>query len=110
MAGNAVDRSRVAERLRAAFAGLQELQHLKEKQGDMVQRALCMDMDMDMDMDTGREHAPSDVCLHQRDEDTNRAEEQQRLEATLTALKQQLVRRKKERKVVVGARGSIIAR
>lgn len=85
--GNAVDRGRVAERLRAAFAGLQELQHLREKQGAMVHRALLIDTDTD------REHASSDVCSHQSDEDTNRAEEQQRLEATLTALKQQLVRK-----------------
>lgn len=80
----AVDRVRVAERLRAAFAGLQELQHLREKQDDMVRRALRVDAE--------REHAASGVCLHQRDEDADRAEEQQRLEATLTALKQQLVR------------------
>lgn len=94
MSGNAVvpaavDRGRVAERLRAAFAGLQELQVLREKQGDMVQRALRMDTDTDS------EHVGSDVCLHQSDDDTNRAEEQQRLEATLTALKQQLVRKTK---------------
>lgn len=81
----AVDRGRVAERLRAAFAGLKELQHLREKQGDMVQRALRMS--------TQREHAGRGVCLHQSDDDANRAEEQQRLEATLTALKQQLVRK-----------------
>lgn len=92
MSGNAVvpaalDRGRVAERLRAAFAGLQELQHLREKQGALVQRALRVDTD------TESERVGSDVCLHQGDEDTNRAEEQQRLEATLTALKQQLVRK-----------------
>ncbi|XP_053088866.1 dapper homolog 2 [Pangasianodon hypophthalmus] len=97
MSGNAVvpaavDRSRVAERLRAAFAGLQELQHLREKQGDMVQRALRMDTRTD----TQSEPAARDVCLHQSDEDTNRAEEQQRLEATLTALKQQLTRLRRQ--------------
>ncbi|KAK3553919.1 hypothetical protein QTP70_015295 [Hemibagrus guttatus] len=95
MSGNAVvpapvDRGRVAERLRAAFAGLQELQVLREKQGDMVQRALRMDTD------TKSEHAGSDVCVHQGDDDTNRAEEQQRLEATLTALKQQLTRLRRQ--------------
>ncbi|XP_053476393.1 dapper homolog 2 [Ictalurus furcatus] len=84
----AVDRGRVAERLRAAFAGLKELQHLREKQGDMVQRALRMS--------TQREHAGRGVCLHQSDDDANRAEEQQRLEATLTALKQQLTRLRRQ--------------
>lgn len=92
MFGNAVvpaamDRGRVAERLRAAFAGLQELQHLREKQGDMVQRALRLDTDTDGES----ENASIDVRLHEIGEDPNKAEEQQRLEATLTALKQQLV-------------------
>ncbi|XP_060727777.1 dapper homolog 2 [Tachysurus vachellii] len=95
MSGNAVvpaalDRGRVAERLRAAFAGLQELQHLREKQGALVQRALRVDTD------TESERVGSDVCLHQSDEDTNRAEEQQRLETTLTALKQQLTRLRRQ--------------
>ncbi|KAI5108498.1 dapper-like 2 [Silurus meridionalis] len=93
MSGNALvsaagDRGRVAERLRAAFAGLQELQHLREKQGDLVQRALRMD--------TESEHARSDECPHERDEDTNRAEEQERLETTLIALKQQLTRLRRQ--------------
>lgn len=92
MSGNGVDRGRVAERLRAAFAGLQELHHLREKQGDMVQRALHMDTDTERE----RTHTPCDACLHQSDKDTNRTDEQQRLEATLTTLKQQLVRKRKK--------------
>lgn len=91
MSGTGVDRGRVAERLRAAFAGLQELHHLREKQGDMVQRALRLDTDTEKERE--HTHTPSDVCLHQSDKDTNRTDEQQRLEATLTALKQQLVRK-----------------
>ncbi|KAF5902595.1 dapper 2, partial [Clarias magur] len=92
LAPAAVDRSRVAERLRTAFAGLQELQHLREKQGDMVQRALRMDTHTHKES----ERPSSGVCLHQSDELANRAEEQQRLEATLTALKQQLTRLRRQ--------------
>lgn len=75
-----VDRSRVGERLQAALAGLQELHLLKDRQNDMVSWALRVD----------REEPVSSVqaCL----EDPNIiGVEEQRLGATLTALKQQLV-------------------
>lgn len=63
----ALERRRAGERLRAALAGLQELEHLRERQRELVKRAL------------GTDPAP----------DQSGAEEQ-RLEATLTALKEQL--------------------
>lgn len=65
----ALERRRAGERLRAALAGLQELEHLRERQRELVKRAL------------GTDPAP----------DQSGAEEQ-RLEATLSALKEQLVR------------------
>ncbi|XP_029376996.1 dapper homolog 2 [Echeneis naucrates] len=73
-----VDRGRVGERLQAALAGLQELHLLKDRQGDMVSWALRMD----------REEPLSSVRLM--------GAEEQRLEATLTALKQQLSRLRKQ--------------
>lgn len=73
--GAGADRSRVGERLRAALAGLQELHLLKDRQGDMVSWALRMDRE-----------EPVSAGLP----DPTGAEEQ-RLEATLTTLKQQLV-------------------
>ncbi|XP_041722536.1 dapper homolog 2 [Coregonus clupeaformis] len=61
-----IDHGRVGERLQAALAGLQELHFLKEKQCDMVNWALRMDR-------TDRQGT-----------------EEQHLEATLSALKQEL--------------------
>lgn len=77
------DRGRVAERLRAALAGLHELHVLRQKQGDMVQGALRTD----------NEHPDNSEDLDLTEGTTN-TEEQLRLEATLNALKHQLVRRK----------------
>lgn len=75
-----VDRSRVGERLQAALAGLQELHLLKDRQSDMVSWALRVD----------REEPLSFVQAGPEDPNMMGVEEQ-RLEATLTALKQQLV-------------------
>lgn len=75
-----IDRGRVGERLQAALAGLQELHFLKEKQAGMVHWALRMDRE-----------EPMDSCPLNINQVPVYAEEQ-RLEATLTALKQQLVR------------------
>ena len=74
-----VDRGRVGERLQAALAGLHELHYLKEKQSDMVSWALQMD----------REEPACSPQTHT--EGPMPGPEEQRLEATLTALKQQLV-------------------
>nr|XP_060609740.1 dapper homolog 2 [Anolis sagrei ordinatus] len=63
------DRGRVSERLQAALAGLQELQVLREKQRARVRAALAM-----------------------RPEESK----EQRLEATLTALKEQLSRLRRQ--------------
>ncbi|PWA25645.1 hypothetical protein CCH79_00001309 [Gambusia affinis] len=71
-----VDRGMVRERLQAALAGLQELRLLRDRHGDMVSWALQLD----------REEPVSALYS-----DPVEAEEQ-RLEATLTALKQQLRR------------------
>lgn len=76
-----VDRSRVGERLQTVLAGLQELQLLRDRQGDMVNWALRVD----------REEPVTSVSADPEDPNLMGAEEQ-RLEATLTALKQQLVR------------------
>lgn len=75
-----VDRSRVGERLQAALAGLQELHLLKDRQSDMVSWALRVD----------REGPVSSVQTGPEDPNIMGVEEQ-RLGATLTALKQQLV-------------------
>lgn len=75
-----VDRSRVGERLQAALAGLQELHLLRDRQSDMVSWALKAD----------REEPVTSVHTDPEAPRTMGAEEQ-RLEATLTALKQQLV-------------------
>ncbi|XP_058508413.1 dapper homolog 2 [Solea solea] len=80
-----VDRSRVGERLQAALAGLQELHLLKDRQSDMVSWALRMDREEPL----AAVHAGSEAAR------TVGAEEQ-RLEATLTALKQQLSRLRKQ--------------
>lgn len=75
-----VDRSRVGERLQAALAGLQELHLLRDRQSDMVSWALRVD----------REEPVTSVHTDHEGPTVMGAEEQ-RLEATLTALKQQLV-------------------
>lgn len=75
-----IDRGRVGERLRAALAGLQELHFLKEKQRNMVFWALRMDREEPVSF--------NDPSAENPEVET----EEQRLEATLTALKQQLVR------------------
>lgn len=67
------DRGRVGERLQAALAGLQELQVLREQQRELVRAALAMP--------TGEGEQP--LRAHSKE---------LRLEATLTALKEQLVR------------------
>ncbi|XP_072123251.1 uncharacterized protein [Mobula birostris] len=69
----APDRGRAGERLRAAVAGLQELELLKVRQRELVMRAL------------GTEAAPVQVGA-----------EEQRLEATLSALKEQLSHLRKQ--------------
>lgn len=75
-----VDRSRVGERLQAALAGLQELHLLRDKQNEMVNWALRVDREEPV------------TCVHAAPEIINpMGAEEQRLEATLTALKQQLV-------------------
>ncbi|XP_062376152.1 dapper homolog 2 [Sardina pilchardus] len=79
-----IDRGRVGERLHAALAGLQELHFLKEKQADMVHWALRMD----------REESTG-PCQSNTNPNPVYAEEQ-RLEATLTALKQQLTRLRRQ--------------
>lgn len=73
-----IDRGRVGERLQAALAGLQELHFLKEKQADMVHWALRIDRET------------TDPCQSNANQTPVYAEEQ-RLEATLSALKLQLV-------------------
>ncbi|KAM3605990.1 uncharacterized protein V6R79_008682 [Siganus canaliculatus] len=80
-----VDRGRVGERLQAALAGLQELHLLKDRQNDMVSWALRMD----------REEPVTSVHASHEGPVMAGAEEQ-RLEATLTALKQQLSRLRKQ--------------
>lgn len=71
------DRGRVGERLQAALAGLQELQVLREKQRELVRAAL----DMPQRPPAGGGAQP--LAAHGKEH---------RLEATLTALKEQLVR------------------
>ncbi|TNN46433.1 Dapper 2 [Liparis tanakae] len=78
--GSGADRSRVGERLRAALAGLQELHLLRDRQGDMVSWALRMDRE-----------EPVSAGLPDP-----RGAEERRLEATLTTLKQQLSRLRKQ--------------
>ncbi|KAK7901823.1 hypothetical protein WMY93_018592 [Mugilogobius chulae] len=80
-----VDRTRVGERLHAALAGLQELHLLRDRQSDMVSWALRADREEPV---TSVHHSPEDPRLM--------GSEEQRLEATLTALKQQLSRLRKQ--------------
>lgn len=70
-----MDRGRTGERLHAALAGLQELHFLRDKQSAMVHWALTLNRE------------ESDRSNHE-----NVSTEELRLEATLTLLKQQLVR------------------
>uniref|UniRef100_A0AAY4BIL8 Dishevelled binding antagonist of beta catenin 2 n=1 Tax=Denticeps clupeoides TaxID=299321 RepID=A0AAY4BIL8_9TELE len=80
--GAGMDRGRAGERLRAALAGLQELRFLRDKQRDMVTWALRLDL----------AEPPTPFVQVAPGEIT----EEQRLEATLTALKQQLTRVRKQ--------------
>lgn len=80
-----VDRTRVGERLHAALAGLQELHLLRDRQSEMVGWALRVDREEPV---TSVHHNPKDSQLI--------GAEEQRLEATLTALKQQLSRLRKQ--------------
>ncbi|KAM4607781.1 dapper homolog 2 [Polymixia lowei] len=80
-----IDRGRVGERLQAAVAGLQELHLLREKQGDMVNWALRMEQG---------EPVPPPVQTSM--DGPKMGTEEQRLEATLTALKQQLSRLRRQ--------------
>ncbi|XP_029963130.1 dapper homolog 2 [Salarias fasciatus] len=85
-AAPAVDRGRVGERLQAALAGLQELHLLRDRQGEMVSWALRVD----------REEPVTAVRAEPPDSPKKMGEEEQRLEATLSALKQQLSRLRKQ--------------
>lgn len=78
-AGAAVDRSGVGDRLQAALAGLQELHLLRDRQGDLVSWALRLDREEPVSSEQGA----AVVVV---------GAEEQRLEATLTSLKQQLVK------------------
>ncbi|XP_061693939.1 dapper homolog 2 [Syngnathoides biaculeatus] len=80
-----LDRSRVGERLQAALAGLQELHLLRDRQGDMVSWALRVNREEPV---TRPRAGPEDARMI--------GAEEQRLEATLTALKQQLSRLRKQ--------------
>lgn len=71
------DRGRVGERLQAALAGLQELQVLREKQRELVRAALAM---------------PQRPVAGGAEQPLSAHSKEHRLEATLTALKEQLVR------------------
>ncbi|KAJ7342205.1 hypothetical protein JRQ81_009660 [Phrynocephalus forsythii] len=77
--GGAWDRGRVSERLQAALAGLQELQVLREKQRALVSGALA---------------TPPTAAAAAGSQAQRRKE--QRLEATLTALKEQLLRLRRQ--------------
>uniref|UniRef100_A0A8C3VD61 Dishevelled binding antagonist of beta catenin 2 n=2 Tax=Catharus ustulatus TaxID=91951 RepID=A0A8C3VD61_CATUS len=75
------DRGRVGERLQAALAGLQELQVLREKQRELVRAALAMPQRPA----AGGEQQP--LSAHSKEH---------RLEATLSALKEQLSRLRRQ--------------
>ncbi|KAJ8014070.1 hypothetical protein DPEC_G00036430 [Dallia pectoralis] len=79
-----IDRARVEERLQAALAGLQELHYLKEKQCHMVNWALGMDREVSADSTETSTGGRSPVT------------EELRLEATLSTLKQQLSRLRRQ--------------
>ncbi|XP_077053020.1 dapper homolog 2 isoform X2 [Siphateles boraxobius] len=74
-----MDRGRTGERLQAALAGLQELHLLRDKQSAMVHWALTLNRE------------ESDSSKHE-----NVSTEELRLEATLTLLKQQLTRLRRQ--------------
>ncbi|KAG1935353.1 dapper homolog 2 [Pimephales promelas] len=74
-----MDRGRTGERLHAALAGLQELHLLRDKQSAMVHWALTLNRE------------ESDTSKHE-----NVSTEELRLEATLTLLKQQLTRLRRQ--------------
>uniref|UniRef100_A0A3Q2PV05 Dishevelled-binding antagonist of beta-catenin 2 n=1 Tax=Fundulus heteroclitus TaxID=8078 RepID=A0A3Q2PV05_FUNHE len=75
-----LERGRVRERLQAALAGLQELRLLRDRHGGMVSWALQLDREEPV---TALRADPVEA-------------EEQRLEATLAALKQQLSRLRKQ--------------
>ncbi|MGH0133980.1 UNVERIFIED_CONTAM: hypothetical protein FKN15_036707 [Acipenser sinensis] len=79
-----IDRCRVGERLQAALAGLQELHLLNVKQSYLVQEALEIDQEMSS-LSSQREGGMLDSYS-----------EEQRLEATLAALKEQLSRLRRQ--------------
>ncbi|XP_006638824.3 dapper homolog 2 isoform X1 [Lepisosteus oculatus] len=79
-----IDRGRVGERLQAALAGVQELHLLKERQSGMVQWALQM----------AREKPA--LVPHPDAGDPGGSTDEQRLEATLAALKEQLSRLRRQ--------------
>ncbi|XP_061601613.1 dapper homolog 2 [Cololabis saira] len=83
-----LDRCRVGERLQAALAGLQELHLLKDRQGDMVSWALGMDREEPVSSVPADLQAAGMMVMM--------GAEEQRLEATLSALKQQLSRLRKQ--------------
>ncbi|KAK2897047.1 hypothetical protein Q8A67_011535 [Cirrhinus molitorella] len=74
-----MDRGRTGERLHAALAGLQELHFLRDKQSAMVHWALTLNRE------------EPETSKHE-----NVSTEELRLEATLTLLKQQLTRLRKQ--------------
>ncbi|NXW84390.1 DACT2 protein, partial [Alopecoenas beccarii] len=75
------DRGRVGERLQAALAGLQELQVLREKQRELVRAALAM---------------PQRPAAGGAEQPLSAHSKEHRLEATLTALKEQLSRLRRQ--------------
>ncbi|NXF04639.1 DACT2 protein, partial [Smithornis capensis] len=75
------DRSRVGERLQAALAGLQELQVLREKQRELVRAALAM---------------PQRPAAGGGEQPLSAHSKEHRLEATLSALKEQLSRLRRQ--------------
>ncbi|NXS63111.1 DACT2 protein, partial [Brachypteracias leptosomus] len=75
------DRGRVGERLQAALAGLQELQVLREKQRELVRAALAM---------------PQRPVAAGEEQPLSAHTKEHRLEATLTALKEQLSRLRRQ--------------
>ncbi|MGH0124313.1 UNVERIFIED_CONTAM: hypothetical protein FKN15_066030 [Acipenser sinensis] len=79
-----IDRCRVGERLQAALAGLQELHLLKVKQAHLVQETLQMDQERSS-LSSQREGGMLDSYS-----------EEQRLEATLASLKEQLSRLRRQ--------------
>ncbi|KAM6997153.1 dapper homolog 2 [Tautogolabrus adspersus] len=85
-AGAGAESCRLRERLRAAMAGLTELKLLKDRQRELVSRAL-------------RDRDEPGLAVREEPEEperTERTETEERLEATLTALKQQLSRLRKK--------------